>query len=568
MPIRLLIADPDITFAIGIKRALGQTGEFDVTAFGTGGAALEHLQNTPQDAVLLDMGLTDQYIGDLITEMRRVHPRIVVLVSPRTGDQIQKLSAFKIQGSIPKPYYARQLVPLVRDAIAAMKSIEKPATPAPQPESPAPSVSPDFDAAIASLPSLIVEPPVSPDDTFRRHLATMLPEKPATPAGLKKTLESVDLSGNVLSDNATIADVVHGKPLSDPPESTPAPEPDKPTISEVALDALDTIPTGRFKLEEFAEQVEQTTGMPLPDWVRDPASSSDTANASDPIAQVATTLTQLSTGATTRAILITRGDQLIATAGELRGSDAAKAAVLIENAWQKGDNKGNTLLSYLSVPGFGDFLLYSTETIEGMRLSMFFPAETTMRAVRRHARQLLDALVKSETPTIPPGMVAPETPRPQVQDKLSSDDTLPDRPTQIRAPVGLKEIQETLSEQPAPLEQVAPEPVAMTAFSVLWSPRTGLFDTEIQPMLSLWLTEACLEQGYQIESAQTQPGYLTFELKIPATDAPNAAISRLMEATAARTGNPDLWTDGYYIATPARPITQQEITTFLGYPRQ
>jgi CheY-like chemotaxis protein len=576
MVIKLLIADPDITFAIGIKRALEQTGEFVVTAFGTGSAALEHLQSTPQDAVLLDLSLSDQDISTLIAQLRGVQAGVAILVSPRTAEQIQRLGALKVQGSIPKPYYARQLVPLVRDAITATRSTIIPNTPPPvkaEPPAPTISVSPDFDAAIAALPTLIEEPPIAPDDTFRRHLATMLPEKPATPAGLKKTLESVDLSESKLSDDATIADVVHGKPLTDPPETPKVPEPETPTISEVALDALETIPTGRFTLDQFAEQVEQTTGMPLPDWVREttPEVSTETpsTNTTDPVAQVATTLTQLSTGATTRAILLTRGGEVVAAAGELRGADASSAANLIENAWQKGDNKGNTLLSYLSVPGFGDFLLYSTETIEGMRLSMFFPAETTMRAVRKHARQLLDALVKSEMPaSIPPGMVAPERPKPDTTEKLATDDTLPDRPTQPRPPAGLKEVAPSTVPADAPLEQVAPEPIALTAYSILWTPRAGVFDPEIQPMLNLWLTEACLEHHYELESVQTQPGFLTFELRIPATEAPNTAISRLMDATAARTGNPDLWTDGYYIATPARPITRQEIAAFLGYPRQ
>jgi CheY-like chemotaxis protein len=573
MTIRLLIADPDITFAIGIKRALEQTGDFAVTAFGTGDAALELLQTASYDAVLLDMQLSDTEIGRLIISIRAVQPDIAIFVSPRTTSQIQGLGAWKVQGSIPKPYYARQLAPLILNSLnRKLQQSEQvaDANAAPEPDLPLPSVSPDFDAAIASLPSLIVEPPVSPDDTFRRHLATMLPEKPATPAGLKKTLESVDLSGSTLSDDATIADVVQGKPLTDPAETRADSEMDRPTIAEVALDALDTLPTGRFSMDQLAEQVEQTTGMPLPDWVQQPAP--DNA-ATDPIAQVATAFTQLSTGTTTRAILLTRDEELIAAAGELRGDDAVRAAILIENAWQKGDNKGNTLLCYLSVPGFGDFLLYSTDTIDGMRLSMFFPAETTMRAVRRHARQLLDALVKSDAAAIPPDMIAPD----QGGGKQTSDETLPARPTQPRPPVGLKDALDDKSiESPLTIEKIdekrktgtQAEAVPLTAFSVLWSPRDGIFDPEIQPMLSLWLTEACLEQHYLIESAQTQPGFLTFQLQIPTTEAPNAAISRLMEATAARAGNPELWTDGYYIATPARPISQQEITAFLGAPRE
>lgn len=556
--IKLLIADPDITFAIGIKRALEQTGEFRVTAFGTAGATLDYLGGEPQDAILIDFGVSDMALSAFITAIRERQPQLRILVSPRNGGLAQSLDALNIQGSLSKPYYARQLAPLVKAAIQwqapAQPTIQPPSKPVP---AFAPMLSPDFDAAIAALPSLIDEPPIAPDDTFRRQLAAMLPEKPATPAGLRKTLDSVDLTGGSLSDEATVSDVVNGKPLSDPPVRPPPPTTHPmPSISEAALDALDTMSMQGFTLDKFADQVEQTSGMTLPDWVRE-GDSDPLAETARPIipAQLAATLTQLSVGSAARATLLTFEGQLIAAAGELGDDAAEQAAILIEQTWRAGEDSGSTLIRYLTVPGVGEVLLYSMNTVDGMRLSLLVSNETPMKVIRKQAGQVLDRLSK------PDGIFRLELPGEQP----SPEDTLLSRPTALRAPEGLRETLAMLEPPPAPVPEAPPIP--MTPFSVLLAPSAGTFSADVQPMIALWLTEAGLEGGYQIESAQTQASFITFQLNIPTAETPNAAVKRLRVSTAERAADPGLWTESYYLTSPARPLTQQEIASFLSYVR-
>jgi CheY-like chemotaxis protein len=679
MTLKLLIIDPDITFAITIKRALDQTGDFKVTVFGTGSAGTEYLREDPQDVVVVDYNVADVSIAMLIRTIRSTQPLVPVIVTPRNQEQQNQVGLLDVQGSILKPYYARQLIPVVRDATAGADqrpeprperikptsgpvstpvertvrpeaSYDKPATPALVPPN-----SPDFEAAIASLPNLIVEPPISPDDTFRRHLAAMLPEKPATPAGLRKVLESVELSAQGMSAEATIADVVSGKPLTDPaadpdgpagaarpanvPEApadpSPVPEaaaPSHPTLAEAALDALDTMPMQGFTLEKFTETIEQTSGMPVPDWVRDAAEQTASfepsfvkaavdaappstaslktptldaaaleepaagehphgpADASavgpqgpvpeggrapllptheplmlDPLAQIAATLTQLAVGSAAHATLLTHGETVLAAAGDLPADTARGIARVIARAWRGGEGTGNTLVRYITVPGMGDFLLYSAVGMQGTWLSMLFPSETPLRAIRKHARALLDALDKSDQgqPSAADAGSQPDGAEMRAmaadQDTHEAAQTLLSRPTDLRPPEGLRQVVGDATGQ----EAVAAAPaVPLVLYSVLLAPRAGMFNADEFPLVPLWLTEACLEHGIHVEGVEAQPTFMTFQVGLGPTDAPNLVIRAIMdssETTAKRT----LWADGYYIASSNRALTQQEITQFL-----
>jgi len=65
-------------------------------------------------------------------------------------------------------------------------------------------------------------------------------------------------------------------------------------------------------------------------------------------------------------------------------------------------------------------------------------------------------------------------------------------------------------------------------------------------------------------------------LDVPQKTHPDAAIARLMAATAQRSADefPDLafgqplWADGYYFAAPPRDLSDREIVRFLAFQRQ
>ena len=119
MTIKVLIVDPDIAFTVPVKRALEQSGDFKVNLFVNGQAAVELLQREPQDVAVLDFNVDDMDIPGLIQALRAIQPGLFVLASPRTQEHVNQLPSLDVQGSITKPYLARQLVPVVREAVSA-----------------------------------------------------------------------------------------------------------------------------------------------------------------------------------------------------------------------------------------------------------------------------------------------------------------------------------------------------------------------------------------------------------------------------------------------------------------
>ncbi len=620
MTTKVLIVDPDIAFAVGVKRALEQSGDYKVTAFANGQAAVELARVEPQDVTIIDFNLGDMDIAALIAGLRGVQPDLFILVSPRTGVQIERLQSLDVQGSITKPYYARQLGPVIREAVAARarlarksKATAPPAPPLPNPPSttpqvskpasaPIPALSPDFDAALAELSKqpIIVEPPVQADDTFRRHIAAMLPEKPATPAGLRKTLESVVLSDKPFSEEATIADMVTGKPLIDPPllPIPPAPlnkisePPAEPDFATAALNAVRATPNQDFSLKTFVEKIEKETGTPLPGWARSspeeldqptlvepafveaalseptppaelkpetlvepiPEKTEKTPEAApEPFAEVALSLTQLSMHSAARVTILTRNDEAVAVAGELSERAVAGIVETIREAWKGSTDAGGALIRYIQVPGIGDFMLYSTQTVADMRLSMLFPAETSLRIIRKQTRQLLDAL---ENPA-----AAPSAPTAEAQ----AETTLLSRPTDLRPPEGLQEAIES-SMPPAAIEPVPPRAVGPLApYAFVWLPQKGTLSPDLAGLMISWLNEIATLHGWKIEATEVQPAHVSLQINIPANEVPSSAVEALMRETAARADMPQLWADAYYIVPSDRPVTQQEIAHFALY---
>ncbi len=616
MGTKVLIVDPDIGFAVGIKRALEQAGNYNVTVFANGQAAIELLRTDPQDVAIIDFALTDIDIGSLINTLRAAQPDLFLLVSPRTREHVVRLPQLDIQGSITKPYLARQLIPVMRESVAARARLAKKVKAAPSAPPPPLSVplSPDFDAAIQVLGTMPPEPPISPDDTFRRQIAAMLPDKPATPNGLRKTLETVMLTSDMpVSESATIADLVSGKPLSDPvgspqPESLPEASVDAPPrvpdatsgIAAAALDALDTVPIDQFTLQAYLAKVEQQSGQRMSDVtpgtppVGEPSHDPEVAALAQPneapddesaadaqipstseapaadlpsgeAATIALRLTQLSLQLAARETILTRDDTAVAVAGDLSTRAVAGVIEAIVQAWQGTEDDNSALIRYIQVPGIGDFLLYSTQSVNNMRLSMLFPAETSLRIIRQQAHQLIDALEKTSS--------APA--------ESQAEKTLISRPTDLRPPEGLSAVAvlpipdqtsvQTDQAQPHTASAIVPvTPRAdgpYSAYTFVWLPRGAQLNPAAAALMLGWLDEAAAAHAWQIEGVEVQPAYITLQISIPANETPSAVVELLMKTTAERAAQSDLWADAYYVVAPGRSVTQQEVTQFMNYSR-
>jgi hypothetical protein len=231
----------------------------------------------------------------------------------------------------------------------------------------------------------------------------------------------------------------------------------------------------------------------------------------------------------------------------------------INQAWQGATDDGNALIRFIHVTGAGDFLLYSTRTVEAMALSMLFPAETPLRIIRQQARNLLKALES-----------VPESP----SEEAEAARTLPSRPTGLRAPEGLREEVSAASAESSAAEVAPAEPPAppraegpYAAYSFVWLPRADLIGTGMSNMLLEWVNAMGAAHGWQVQGCEIQPTYVTLQISIPANETPTAAVETLMRETAARANDPSLWADAYYIVASGRAVTQQEIASFMEYRR-
>lgn len=194
MTVKVLIVDPDISFTVPIKRALEISGDYKVNVFASAQAALELLMRDEHDVAIVDFRVEDVELPLLVEAMREIQPWLFILASPRNADEIARLAGLDIQGSITKPYFARQLGPVIREAaLTRARGAHQSAVHAR-----------DLDDQL--------EPALRPDDTFEEMVATLrLPEEPT--AADPRTL----LAEPLIPDDATVRDLVSAPPAPEVP---------------------------------------------------------------------------------------------------------------------------------------------------------------------------------------------------------------------------------------------------------------------------------------------------------------------------------------------------------------
>ncbi len=687
MTIRVLIVDPDIAFTVPIKRALEQSGDYVVNVFANGRAAVEAVQQAAHDVAILDFALDDMDLPGLIHELRAVQAGLFILASPRTSEQIMQLPLLDVQGSITKPYFARQLIPVIREAVAAKARLIKK-------EQERRAESEAGDGQATPIVPMLAEPKIQPDDTFNRLVNAIH----SGDTGKSQPVQdnAAESPEPLILDQATIGDLVSGQPIMpvdtsasaepadletmpevpgeeavqpaadlavmalgmaeddtvplDPlsiralmAETSPALPPwtaaesaDQPTLVEPAVTLEDTqpsrhlVPQPAASLEPATQpraqppiqqearpgdtapggglvqerlEAEQTSPQPpaapvpqpaVPPMLEEPSfvaqvieEAPPTAFPSpppeppappqpvtsealpplpemaDPVAKLALQLTQLTVNLSAQATLLMRGSELLASAGQMPPAAVAGIIVTIDQAWQSAGDEGNALIRFVNIPGLGDFLLYSTRTVESMTLSMLFLSDTPLRVIRQQARQLTQAL---------------ETVPERAESEAAT--TLPSRPTDLRPPEHLYEVAGTPAEaspESAPIEaptttlpgEMVPRAEGpYAAYAFVWLPRADVIPEQISSVLLDWINTIAAEHDWQVEGVEIQPTYVTAQVSIPANETSTATVEALMRETAARSKDSALWADAYYIAAPGRPVTQQEIASFMEYRRE
>lgn len=269
-------------------------------------------------------------------------------------------------------------------------------------------------------------------------------------------------------------------------------------------------------------------------------------------------LIELSLESTARAILLTNEDEIVAQTGELPQQIWHDIHEAVERAWERSGTPDMRLV-YEDIEHLGNILLCSLHTIQHLKLTLVFPAETHVGTIRKQAAVIRDALEK--------------IPEAELQD-LDSEEaeappTLPSRPTDFEPPVGL---QEAISlEQP-----VQREPGTYMGYAVVWL--LGQHEIDLtKPFAEAmvrWIERMAQEHDWDIQEVEVGKSWVNVHISVPVKTYIGEVVSHLMNKTNHRLlealgldpeNDLPLWFEGYCVSTPGRLFEHEEIREFAEY---
>ncbi|MFN8420629.1 MAG: hypothetical protein U0528_15515 [Anaerolineae bacterium] len=625
MTIRILIVDPDIQFTARLKPAIETAGDFVVRVCATGSAALDTLQREAQDVAVLDFEVSG--MPELVDWLRAVQPGLYILLTPRNQSQAAQIAALGVQGSVTKPYFARQIVPVIIETAAARSSFEQ-----------KPKTSTQTQVQITN-PSAPVMP--LPDDIFLRMSGQAESETSGTTTTKRSTqavnefeAESAaapaEIEEPLVPEDATIGDLVSGQPIA--PSSVPElpadasstipdsfeAEPDEgPSVALAALKvSTDTAGIDEVSVKTVIQQVNQealetgftqpgTDAQQVPEWAA--AEDAETPDSLNVGAERALQLTQLTVDLSASATLLTRGDLLVASAGALGQDVIADALEVIDALWQKENERAaeapteeaeeqanQSIIRYISVNS-SDFLLFSTPTVGGMTLSMLFSPETAINVMRRQAKQLITALetvpeielaaeeadaavveLEAAAESEPPTTDIADSAEIEVEVEAEADAAAAPPAEVVEQPEAVSDSQKlstTAVRAAANAATVTPTaveaaPAPMASYGFVWLPRDQEMSLHVHALLAEWLLLIARKRGWKLEMMDGRMDCVNVQISVPQNVLPMEAVEILMQEAANRAGDPALWAEGYYIIPDARLATAQEIAEFREFQQE
>ena len=118
---RLLLVDSDISFIVTLKQALESTGNYRVNLAANGQAAHEALLHSAYHAALVDFEPVDMDPLELVRMIHQVRPDLPVIMMPRDEAEMARAHAMDVQGAIPKPFTARELIAYLGEVIGRVE---------------------------------------------------------------------------------------------------------------------------------------------------------------------------------------------------------------------------------------------------------------------------------------------------------------------------------------------------------------------------------------------------------------------------------------------------------------
>lgn len=184
--VRVLVINPKLNQAVGIKNALEALGGFEARPFTSSINALEFARNAPPDIAVLDIAIRSPNISETTVALRKLNSKVKLLLTNAPDEAVTKLRA---DGVVTLPARAREVEPLLRRLFPAPASDNRPPTPVRRPEDmfkPKPNEPPETPANDPSQPDPFAriaaeEPPVptaAEGGTVREAVRALLPRAP------------------------------------------------------------------------------------------------------------------------------------------------------------------------------------------------------------------------------------------------------------------------------------------------------------------------------------------------------------------------------------------------------
>ena len=339
---------------------------------------------------------------------------------------------------------------------------------------------------------------------------------------------------------------------------------------------------------------------PAPGWLEDAS-------------QARRILTGINGETSALAALITRKGHpapLISVSG-LSDSQVSELAAFIVEASAAG---GSQTRFVRLADGGADYLIYSTAPAADIVLSMTYPADTPLTAVRKQAKRATELLLRPSiadeieglaggvqvdamqgglsergiwTPAPGPTTATPETPVQLSRDGSTADSGVEQPQRSVEQPQHstrpAPDVPFTLQPVPAPDARRTPHGLYALSYTFLIIPQlphTQLVGNLKQKLVE-WIKRLALAHDWRINALSVEPGHVEISLDCAPTEAPATAIRTLVEKTSAQifADFPRLaeehakrpgafWAGGYYVIVPGRRLSTEEIISFVEHQRR
>lgn len=349
--------------------------------------------------------------------------------------------------------------------------------------------------------------------------------------------------------------------IADEPEASPEIEEDVDVVDEIPtlLDEDDVVSESIATIPDedvvAAEDIPEASDDDTDDADSKPIiDGSTTILHDDPyVAQLAVTLTQVTTELTAEATVLTRDNTIVAYSGDMPIEDIEDVRSVIKDDWSATSD--NARIRFITLPSSGtDYMLYSKGTIGGFTLSMLFIGTRQLRVIRRQGERLLNALeeIDEADESEPINLDIPEEVTEESSGLVAVPEIAPDEVVTVDEPVDIG-------------------PKSPYTF-ILLTNEIMLSDT-VAKQLVFWMETQLNSLHWTTHKFYVRQDMLYLYADVPGDLSPATLVRNLKDQSEKIVQSEDetlqdkLWTDAYLVLTPGRDMTDREIQRFLNFAR-